>query len=426
METLHYNFSRLSMLFDIGIYKYHKSGEFYDYNPQYNETPLKSSESLRLFLMEKAENEEVPVIWQDAYKVFWVCMHREETFYFLGPATIETLSFVERHRYYRGYKLEETKRPLRKYFLAELLQLVEVIAEDVLEKQFSDESLVQVNQLVQIQDESLQEEQIIFNMKQEDEDAYHHSYREEQFLLTCVREGREEEALAFSKNMDRELGKMSKQEKNHWNNAAVAAITLCTRAAIEGGISPGTAYQLSDFYIQKVDQATDILQKLDYRNKAIADMVRRVRDRGSQERESDYVEQCKDYISKNYREKIYLADMAATSGLSPSYLSRFFFKETGVHLQDYINEFRVERAANMLRFSEESLLYISEYLCFQSQSYFGKIFKKYKNITPKEYREFYKTRVFMTDRHEKIKRKSELENPGTLCYNQIRNKQRHS
>lgn len=398
MDTLYYKFSRLSVLFDIGICRYEENEGFFDYSQKYEKTPLKSSEFLRSFLMRRAMNQDVPVIWQDEYKVFWVCIQKEKVFFFVGPVTIEELSFVELHRYYRGYHLKEAiERPLRKYLFPELLQLVEVITEDIRGEQFSDDDLMWANNLVQIEDKTLQGEQVVFHMKQEDEDAYHHTYREEQFLLECVREGREEEALASSKNMDKDLGKMSKQEKNHWNNAAVVAITLCTRAAIDGGISPPTAYQLSDFYIQKVDQTSEILQKLNYRNKAIGDMARRVKNKRSQERESIYVEQCKDYISKNYREKIYLDDMAATIGLSASYLSRFFFKETGVHLQDYINEFRVERAANLLRFSEEPLLHISEYLCFQSQSYFGKIFKKYKNMTPKEYREFYKTREFMTE-----------------------------
>lgn len=398
MDTLHYKFSRLSVLFDVGICRYEENGKFFDYNWKYEKTPLKSSEFLRSFLMRRAMDQDVPVIWQDEYKVFWVCIQKEKVFFFMGPITIEQLSFVELHRYYRGYHLKETvERPLRKCLFPEFLQLVEVVAEDIRGEQLSDDDLMRANHLLQIEDKDLQGEQVVLHIKQEDEDEYHHTYREEQFLLECVREGREEEALAFCKGMDKELGKMSKQEKNHWNNAAVVAITLCTRAAIDGGISPVAAYQLSDFYIQKVDQTSDILQKLNYRNKAIADLTKRVKNKRSQGRESLYVEQCKDYISKNYREKIYLDDMAATIGLSASYLSRFFFKETGVHLQDYINEFRVERAANLLRFSEEALLSISEYLCFQSQSYFGKIFKKYKNMTPKEYREYYKTREFMAE-----------------------------
>ena len=109
---------------------------------------------------------------------------------------------------------------------------------------------------------------------------------------------------------------------------------------------------------------------------------------------SSYVEQCKDYVAKHYREKIYLDEIAEILGVSSSYLSRLFRKETGTCLQDYITEFRVERAANLLIYSKEPLPRIAEYVNFPSQSYFGKIFKKYKQMTPGKYRELHKPREF--------------------------------
>ena len=106
------------------------------------------------------------------------------------------------------------------------------------------------------------------------------------------------------------------------------------------------------------------------------------------------MEQCRDYVGKHYREKIYLEDIADTLGVSSTYLSRLFRKETGECLQDYITEFRVERAANLLVYSSESLPRISVYVNFPSQSYFGKVFKKYKQMTPRKYRELHKPREF--------------------------------
>ncbi|MCC8066683.1 MAG: helix-turn-helix transcriptional regulator, partial [Clostridiales bacterium] len=75
-------------------------------------------------------------------------------------------------------------------------------------------------------------------------------------------------------------------------------------------------------------------------------------------------------------------------------LSRLFKKETGVSIQDFINNVRVEKAANLLRYSEESLSEIAEYVNFPSQSYFGKIFRQKKQMTPKQYRELYKPTEF--------------------------------
>ena len=73
-------------------------------------------------------------------------------------------------------------------------------------------------------------------------------------------------------------------------------------------------------------------------------------------------------------------------------LSRIFKKETGESIQKYSMHMRIERAENLLKYSEASLTEISEYLCFSSQSHFGKVFKVYKNMTPKQYRDYYKVR----------------------------------
>jgi YesN/AraC family two-component response regulator len=53
---------------------------------------------------------------------------------------------------------------------------------------------------------------------------------------------------------------------------------------------------------------------------------------------------------------------------------------------------RVYHAANLLMYSEYSLMEIAEYVHFPSQSYFGKIFKQYKGVTPRIFRDQYCTK----------------------------------
>jgi YesN/AraC family two-component response regulator len=125
---------------------------------------------------------------------------------------------------------------------------------------------------------------------------------------------------------------------------------------------------------------------LHYRNRAIEEMAGRIRERLEKTRSSSYVERCRTYIRKHYREKIYLGDIADALEISPSYLSRVFKKETGQNIQDYVNSLRVERAVNLLVYTDKSLSEIAEYVNFPNQSYFGKIFRQYKQMTPKEYR----------------------------------------
>lgn len=174
--------------------------------------------------------------------------------------------------------------------------------------------------------------------------------------------------------MDMELGKLSGTERNHWKNASVAAITLFTRAAIEGGVAPSVAYRLSDFYIQKCDSCAEIAQILEWRNRAVEEITGRVKERKNSRSKSNYVEKCKDYIENHYRTKVYQEEIARALGISSSYLSRLFHRETGVRLQDYIVQVRVEHAANLLLYSNESIARIAEYVNFPSQSYMGKVF----------------------------------------------------
>ena len=65
-----------------------------------------------------------------------------------------------------------------------------------------------------------------------------------------------------------------------------------------------------------------------------------------------------------------------------------------VKLGYYILKFRVKRAANLLKYSDATLSEISDYVCFNSQSHFGSVFKEYMKMTPRQYREKYKRKEF--------------------------------
>ena len=210
-------------------------------------------------------------------------------------------------------------------------------------------------------------------------------------LMQAVREGRPEDAVRLAENMDRDSGRLSKNYMHHRKNLAIIGIALCSRAAIEGGLPPENAYQISGYYIGKCDATENAANMLLYRNKAIMEMAGYIRDQRTNPSASNYSERCKDYIRKHYREKIYLQDIADSLGLSPTYLSRRFSKDTGECVQDYINRIRVYHASNLLLYSDRTLSEIAFYVGFPNQSYFGKIFKKFRNMSPKAYQDRYRS-----------------------------------
>lgn len=92
-----------------------------------------------------------------------------------------------------------------------------------------------------------------FTIKNEIEDDTYHSYSEEKKMLQQVREGHPDEAVEYHMEMDKKVAALSKSEYEHWKIMTVMAVTLCCRAAIEGGLSPMEAYSLSGYYIRKMN-----------------------------------------------------------------------------------------------------------------------------------------------------------------------------
>ena len=356
--------------------------------------PIRDTKGFRQRLVHAAQNKEVPLIGRDMHKVMFACIENGDSFCFFGPVAAEHLNRIEVHRFYfdmgmrKGMEKQIPFLPLSRF-----LACVEITAAELTGHTYTDEEILAANairgeaELPGEKRKSLQRQDMM-------EETAHHTYMEERRLLDCVRDGRVEEALRMNARMDAEIGMMSKNETEQCRKLATVAIALSVRAAIEGGLSPADAYQMSDDFLQKLDTCRDVSELIAMRNRAVREITTKVHERLMKKKSSSYVERCCDYVNKNYRNKIYLTKIASELGISPSYLSRLFAKEMGVTLQDYVVQIRVEHAANLLTFSNESISTISDYVNFPSQSYFGKMFLRYKNMTPREYREVHKPKEF--------------------------------
>jgi AraC-like DNA-binding protein len=91
-------------------------------------------------------------------------------------------------------------------------------------------------------------------------------------------------------------------------------------------------------------------------------------------------------MKERFREALSLEDIAAHSGVSAAYLCRLFQSRLGVSPLEYMRRRRVEAAVTLLRRSDESIAAIGERCGFDSPSYFGKVFRQYLGLSPREYR----------------------------------------
>ena len=92
------------------------------------------------------------------------------------------------------------------------------------------------------------------------------------------------------------------------------------------------------------------------------------------------------YINNNFSENITLEFASRQLGFDQSYFCRIFKIATGATFTEYLNFVRICKAEKMLVKSHESILNISEAVGFSSVSYFNRIFKRYRNCSPRAYR----------------------------------------
>jgi YesN/AraC family two-component response regulator len=150
-----------------------------------------------------------------------------------------------------------------------------------------------------------------------------------------------------------------------------------------------TAYSLSDLYIQSCDRCTNENELSGLHRNMSMDYTKRMAELRKNKVYSKQIVLCINYIYSHLHKKISVEELSKHTGLSPSYLSRLFRKETGESITEYIIKRKINAAKNMLKYSGYSLSEISATLAFSCQSYFTKIFKELEGVTPKKYRDMY-------------------------------------
>lgn len=106
------------------------------------------------------------------------------------------------------------------------------------------------------------------------------------------------------------------------------------------------------------------------------------------EEENSTIFMIKDYIGQKYmNETLSVKDISDHVFLSTSYVCTFFKNETGQTLNQYLTEYRMEKAKQLLADPRHKITDISSRVGYSDGNYFGKSFKKYTGFSPSEYRE---------------------------------------
>ena len=117
-------------------------------------------------------------------------------------------------------------------------------------------------------------------------------------------------------------------------------------------------------------------------------------------------------IDYNYCSTITIEQIAEYLSVDPAYFSRRFAQKIGVSPKRYIIKKRIERAKELLCSNDAGVFEIANSVGYEDQFYFYKIFKKYTNLSPSEYRKTKAPLVvpeinFQKTKNQKLKKEKE-------------------
>lgn len=214
----------------------------------------------------------------------------------------------------------------------------------------------------------------------------HPPYFLEQELLSKIKAGNLNETMTVLREINSlKRTRLSKDALRSIKNSLICSVTLFTRAAIEGGVTPEAAFTLSDSIILSIEDMDNLDELVDYEYKAAEQFVKIVLD-FSKSKYSNAIQQAISYIYKNLTDKLTLRRISDAIFVHPNYLSALFRKEVGMSLSDYIMKTRVEEAKYYIRYTNTKISDIAIFYQFCNQSYFTQVFRKFVGCTPKEYR----------------------------------------
>ena len=97
-------------------------------------------------------------------------------------------------------------------------------------------------------------------------------------------------------------------------------------------------------------------------------------------------EEVKRYVTENYSEPITVKDIATAMHYNSNYLNNLFKQVTGNTILEYLTQYRINKAKELLKSSNLRQSDIAYQVGYKNEQYFKKLFQSNIGLSPKEYR----------------------------------------
>lgn len=168
--------------------------------------------------------------------------------------------------------------------------------------------------------------------------------------------------------------------------------TLCRKSAQYGGVHPFYLDELSSRFAAQLENTHNIARL----NALAGEMIYKYSllvQNHSPKNYSPMVQKTLDYICLNIQNPLSLNHLAQFLSVNKCYLSSLFKRETGLTIVEFITERRISHAIYLLNTTDDPIQEIAIACGIPDLSYFTKLFRQNKGMTPSQYRKMIKNDI---------------------------------
>lgn len=212
-----------------------------------------------------------------------------------------------------------------------------------------------------------------------------YTQQEKTELLARVRIGDEEGTVSMLNILMERMALAYKFNVDMFKSEVVDLVMWMSRFALETGVSATTILSENAHFIQDLYQTIrydKFAQKVCEYGHRLTEQVARTQSAGV----SPVIRQVIQYMKENLEKKISLDELARFCCLSKYHISHLFKKEMGISMLDFANQMRIQKACLYLEQTELTVQQVAHQVGFEDANYFSRMFKKYTQFSPSEYR----------------------------------------
>ena len=214
-------------------------------------------------------------------------------------------------------------------------------------------------------------------------------YRMENELLHAIASGDADTALRICRKFSStSVSRRFKDPNRDRRNILITSNAIYRKAAENGCVHPVHIDRLSSGFAKKIETVCTEREA----SRLALEMVRKycllVRN-FSLKGHSAVIQKIVNHIDLNLAHDLSLKRLSEEYCVNASYLSTLFKKEMGQNLIEYLTDYRMKQAKELLKDSTLNINEISDRVGYPDSRYFSKLFKKCIGITPSEFRKLY-------------------------------------